>query len=929
MKPCKLTMTAFGPYTGTVTVDFSVFGESGLYLITGDTGAGKTMLFDAIAYALYGTASGSGRDDTMLRSKQADEKTETEVELTFTCRGAFYRVRRVLGREKRKRTGEKQFIRSRECELWLPGGGVLTKAEEVNDAIWQAVGLNAAQFRQCAMIAQGEFLRFLYAKTEERLPLFRNLFATDVYRKLTENLGKDTAKARQELDGAESTLRQCAGGIFVPQEYPDRDTLAKYQAEPVPYEDALTQSITACLTWCRDEKAVVSAARKQLTTERDGLLSAITKAEVDANTAAEYEKTMEKLRLSEEKNAYAEKSLADLRAGQAEIDEMRTEANRLNALCPLLNAIARGKADIASAAEEVRSAEKECTSVTGTLTRFRERCAVLTEELAQAQAAEKRVTEQKGILAEKNGRIRELSALSEMGERWQKQLLLWQAARETYLHSRAEYEKEDARYRETEKRYLDGQAGILAESLVDGEPCPVCGATEHPAPAYRTSEIPTADALELVRKRRDRMQRECTEKADAAGRIRGNAESESAAFDAAYHAFYGTEDDTFQWDRFPETECAAIRDDLQKLSVELAALRCTLETDMAQAARMADCERRIAVGQTAVEEKTAEAASARERLQSAKSKLETLNRKTAELMESAPDTTREAVYKRLDEIRLATERYERSIAECTERRDALEREKTAICAAADTLRERLQDSVADELPVLRERERLAGDALETLRQRETVLDTAIAVNEPLSVRLTDAYGAYRKCAARFATQKRLSDTASGKLSGREKLDLETYAQLRLFDEVVRRANVRLFAMTGGRYELRRQMEAENKKNKTGLGLDVVDHYSGTIRNVRTLSGGESFKASLSLALGLADETESSSGGVRIEAMFIDEGFGSLDAASLDSAIDTLNHLSEGARLCGIISHVDSLKERIERQIRVKRDKTESSVECIW
>lgn len=177
--------------------------------------------------------------------------------------------------------------------------------------------------------------------------------------------------------------------------------------------------------------------------------------------------------------------------------------------------------------------------------------------------------------------------------------------------------------------------------------------------------------------------------------------------------------------------------------------------------------------------------------------------------------------------------------------------------------------------------------------------------------------------------KRLSDTASGSLNGIEKLSLETYAQLRLFDEVVRRANVRLFAMTGGRYELRRQMEAENKRSKTGLGLDVVDHYSGTLRNVRTLSGGEAFKASLALALGLADETESASGGVRIEAMFIDEGFGSLDAASLDSAIDTLNRLTDGTRLCGIISHVDALKERIERQIQVKRSKTESSVTCVW
>ena len=576
----------------------------------------------------------------------------------------------------------------------------------------------------------------------------------------------------------------------------------------------------------------------------------------------------------------------------------------------------------------MRIAESESTFLADTLTRFRNRCAALEEELAQAQAAQLRVTAQQGSLAEKSGRIRELSALSDMGMRWREQLVLWQTARESYRTARETYDRADAQYRETERRYLDGQAGILAEALIDGEPCPVCGATEHPSPAHHAAELPTADLLEMAREKRERTQKACTEKSDAAGRIRGNAENASASFAMAYRAFYGT-DDTFLWDRFPERECAAIQDDLRRLTAEHTALQRAMETDMAQAARRTDCERRITVGQAALEEKTAEAAAAKERVQSARSRHETLVRKTAELLETAPDTTLEAVRRRLDEIARETERYERSLTEGTEKCDTLEREKTAIRAAADTLRERLRDSTADDLPALREREKQVEGTLETLRQRRTVLDTAIAVNEPLSTRLREAYAVYRKCAGRFAMQKRLSDTASGNLSGREKLSLETYAQLWLFDEVVRRANVRLFAMTGGRYELRRQMEAENKKSKTGLGLDVVDHYNGTVRNVRTLSGGEAFKASLSLALGLADQTEASSGGVRIEAMFIDEGFGSLDAASLDSAIDTLNRLSEGTRLCGIISHVDSLKERIERQIRVKRNKTESSVECVW
>lgn len=923
-----MTMTAFGPYAGTVTVDFSVFGKSGLYLITGETGAGKTMLFDAITYALYGTASGSGREDIMLRCKQAEAKTATEVELLFTCRGDNYRVRRVLGKEKITRQGTRLFSRSTECELWLPGGGVLTKTTDIDGAIREAIGLDAAQFRQCAMIAQGEFQRLLYAKTEDRLALFRSLFATDVYRYLTDTLTADTAKARREMETAESALLQCACGIHIPQDYPDTEALTCCLADPVPYEDALTDALTACIAWCRNEHASIETEISALEKERDGLLAAISQAESDARMKEEFTKTAALAAAAESRAARAAEALNRLSAQKPEIDALREEYHRLSAVCPLLEAVERGKADLVAAEEALASYRKGQAAIEVTLSRFTDRCAELAEKLESAHAAEKRVMTQTGILSEKKNRIRELTVLQADGKRWREQFSLWQTARTAYLTARQAYDREDIQYREMEKRYLDGQAGILAQSLADGEPCPVCGSRTHPSPAGCTAEIPSSEKLQTEREKREQLQRLCADASDRAGRIRGNVESVSAAYAAAYQRIFGV-DGVFSWDSLPDDTFAVVDGELAERLAEEAALQRQIDADMAEAGQTADLEQRIARGRKAVEEKTAELSEARENTRSAETRCDTVRRNTEELSARAPESSLSAVQERLGEIEASTDRYERSLSDCTAKQDELEREKTTLCAAAETLRDRLRDSKADRLPRLREEEEMLRASLEKKRKAVIAADTAIAVNEPMTERLVQAYTRYRETLARYTMQKRLSDTASGNLNGQDKLSLETYAQIRLFDEVVRRANVRLFAMTGGRYELRRQTEAENKRAKTGLGLDVMDHYSGTIRNVRTLSGGEAFKASLALALGLADETESSSGGVRIETMFIDEGFGSLDAASLDSAVDTLNRLTEGTRLIGIISHVEGLKDRIERQIRVKRDRTSSTIETVW
>lgn len=838
MRPLNLTMSAFGPYAGQTTVDFSVLGTSGLYLITGDTGAGKTTIFDAITYALYGEASGESRESSMLRSKYAAPETPTFVELTFLNGGKTYTVRRNPEYTRPKTRGTGTTVQKADAELTMPDGRIITKARDVTAAVTDIVGVDREQFARIAMIAQGEFRKLLLAQTDERKAIFRQIFHTGQYQALQNRLKEEAAALDRQCGELEAGLRQAAGSIRcdAPETLPDAlDTDALLAAL-----DTLLRADEAALTQAQAEHA-------QTETQREQVLSDLGKAE--ALEAA-------RGKLAEAESAWTE-AQAEMKAAQAALDtatasqpEIRSRRQDITRLEDALRRyeqldtlraqaeaerkrLAQKRSDLDAARARTDAAAKALETARGKLS-GQPKLAVAAAQAGHAQDAAAQRCAQLAALETQRQQCAELeTALTAAQAEYQKAAEAAQAAL--------------AHYGAQNRAYLDAQAGILARTLVPGQPCPVCGATEHPCPAAAPEQAPDAAALKRALSDSDRAQKTAAERSAQAAGLRGQLDAVRGALSQSCRALTPPLDPDTLAETLPALRAAAARD-----AEALAAQRALVET-------RTQCE----ALQQALD-------TARERSSAAQSVLAALTGKRDALraqIQAAPPADIAALRTRRDALTVRAEQLQRQISTCDARL---------------------------------EQNRAARTAIDTRRQQHAAVR------------------------ARWQWVHALAATANGAVPGKEKIMLETYIQTAYFDRILGRANTRLLIMSGGQYELRRCARAGDNRSQTGLELEVIDHYNGTARSVKTLSGGETFAASLSLALGLSDEVQATAGGVQLEAMFVDEGFGSLDSEALQQALAALVGVSGGSRIVGIISHVAELKDRIDRQIIVTKDRSGGS-----
>ncbi len=482
-----------------------------------------------------------------------------------------------------------------------------------------------------------------------------------------------------------------------------------------------------------------------------------------------------------------------------------------------------------------------------------------------------------------------------------------------------------AAYAEAEKRYFDGLAGVLAAELRDGEPCPVCGSVNHPAPAGSYGETVTRAGIAKLR-----------------------AESETAAKLAEKYAVRaGNLNGTL---RQMETDILADAGDSAEKDGEvrekIARYRAELEGERESAEqRYAEAKERLGIS-TAAKEKVGELNEKMERyralLNEERAACEQLLKRT-DVLNAADEEKRERIvlltgrlpYPTLAELCREAEALERRAEELEKTADEVNRYRADAAArmkscqaACDTLAEQLTESKADKYEEFRETSVICDANLTYTSAQVVKMNSVLEKNRSAATMLAAAAEKLTESERRLEMYGRISDTANGNIKGKDKIMLETFWQMRLFERILRLANLRLMKMTDGRYELLRKNGAENMRSKSGLELDIRDHWNGSVRSVRTLSGGESFTASLALALALSDETESESGGVKIDAMFIDEGFGSLDESSLDMALAMLKSQSAVGRSIGIISHVAGLRERIERKIVVTKSGGVSCVDVV-
>ena len=906
MRPILLTLSAFGPYAGEERIDFSRLGDRGLYLITGDTGAGKTTIFDAITFALYGEASGQERRGAMMRSKYADPASDTFVELAFVLRGRTYTVRRSPEYERPKRRGDGVARQAAKAELIRPDGSVNASYRDVTREIEELIGLTRDQFAQIGMIAQGDFKRLLLTGTDERRAILRRIFHTERYEQL-QNLLRDRANSlRREMEEAERALLQDAAQLTVPDAL-----MARFE----PLAQALSMAAVPALMELAQEGAALDtqalAALEANTAQLRTLSAQLSEKIGRAQTLEAAKKELEQV-LGGMEDAAAREEAARIahEAQQAKKSEEEQLSAQIGAISGRLPDFEQADA----LAGEAKAAREAAQRLTGEIDGYRaaqiklhediEKARVLVARIGEVAAQGAHAQEEERRLRERGKRLELLIAASAEQEKANRQsAAACQSAKDALRRKESAQREYDA----AEAAFFGAQAGMLARTLVPGQPCPVCGSAEHPIPAQMHGDAPTEQQLTALRK--TRVQAE-----ETAAALHAEAERARAALDAAQRRVQELED---------ELECPVLH--AAQAQEENEAKRAEAEQS---AEKLTAYARRLEQTREKIPEKEREergmlesAAQAEKRQAQLLEQAQQAQKQETALRATLPCESKAQAQESIRRLDAQRGEIRRSMQRAQDEYQLAREAHAQLLSRRDTLAAQL-DGVQEETPLdaLRAESRRCEEEIDRAAGEERNIHARIAANTDALERMKRRKETAARRREEYRIAASLANTALGQVPGKDKVTLETYVQMTYFDRVIARANTRLAEMTSGQYELRRRAEAENLRSQSGLDMEVVDHINGSSRDVRTLSGGESFKASLALALGLSDEIQAAAGGVTLDTLFVDEGFGSLDRESLEQAIGVLASLSQGRRLVGVISHVEELSRRIDKKLIVTKDR---------
>lgn len=1042
MKPTHLIISAFGAYAGRVEMDMRRLGEQGIYLITGDTGSGKTTIFDAISFALYGRASGEARKDGgILRSDFASPSTETFVELQFDHLGKSYKVRRNMEYERKKERGSGTTL-EKENAIFEAPDRIIEGKRRVDQAILDLLNIGYEHFSRIMMIAQGDFARLLMADTEERGRILRTIFDTGLYERLQDALKQRVLQAEKRYAPLKERLESAFSEIQVQADAEEAENLSLLREQASAYRaeellEALKRLIEAQKRRAAQDEQTLKALDQefQMIQEQEARVRTRQK---DAAQLAQVERTLEEMRARDGENAKqrarmdraeaaqrletmvqalleAKKRLNDTQfelqkrrqereklilAGpelQKKLDALEAQGDRQQALIQRRGALEDQMPryeQLAQAQSQLRTLENGCAQARQSVMRLEK---VQQENQQQAAQAARRAEELAGApqtlseaqtarerIKEKADRLNSLwDGLKKLGEQ-QKQVDALAQKVQLAVHQAEQQEHQLIRAR---GEMLLHQAGILARQLRDGQPCPVCGALDHPNPAAAVPEALSPEALDQLERQVREKQRQAQALAGEYSGKSGRLEEQKAQVKQQLGDLFGQ--NVSDWDMRRISESA--RDARVQLQQQLTAQDQALlqarqaEEERQKADRMhkeltrqaPELLRQFADENQRLREKEKQLAAQRALIetlnqgleiqdpQAARREIERLSTMQrayeADLNRARQDLSRhQSAFKSVeDQLALLTGQIQSEENRVKQARlalnQAMEREgfsdDDALKAArmepgalsrtrqmleefekqrhhALTSQKELQERLKAQPPVdeaaLLEQKAAYKARQNHLAERRGARSLEIAANERLYHRVRTDWQAFSDLSVRYAMLKELSDTANGKLKGSEKMTLERFIQADYFQQVLIQANQRFLQMTSGQYELERAQTADNLQSQFGLELNVINHYTGKSRSVRSLSGGESFMASLSLALGFSDVIRQHAGGVVMDTLFVDEGFGSLDERSLDQVMDALSRLSGSSKLVGVISHVAELRNRIERKIIVTKTPSGSS-----
>ena len=928
MKPLKLTMSAFGSYAGKNVIDFTG-QQQGIFLITGDTGAGKTTIFDAITYALYNQTSGGERNGNMMRSQYARPETETYVELEFLYRGQTYRVRRnpdykITKTLKNGKIREQKVPHS--VELTLPDGTVFPEKKNATDAkIIEILGLTADQFSQIVMIAQGDFLKLLYTKSDERKMIFSKLFRTDIYWKIQENLRRKSMEMDERIQENDRAFEQEKSRIIPLPE-----------SEELPLDELverLRERLKDALKEQNLRRANVEELNKKITKyeEINKLFRSLEKIrqngkELEARQVESKERRQQienalkadKVLVAEQQNLRQQQAVEQSVQAIAKMEETLTNNQEMfeTLKTQLQEVEAEQKREAADIQKKMLALEQSFPSY---------------EALQNARSEEqqaKKVWEDLGKTSEESF-CKKAAGIAALKEQQKRQEQIVEQTKKNWEQTSLSASESAKHYEHMYEAFLKEQAGILAENLSAGCPCPVCGSTVHPDPAKLSDHAVTELEVEQAKK------------------TRAAAEEKR---DLAYAAFEAEKTEKQKLAQAVEKEEAdfVLAQTIAKQQTKEAEQNYVSLQKIAEQIReklvypsLAEAKKQYAAMQKALEAAEQEIAKKRQKVSELAEAMNTLkgqklaeeeNQKTAKKL--AVKTEKE--YAKLLEKSGFVSEETYHLAILPERsRSKLEREEKEYesqCLRQQSEQKLLEKQVSGKTYTdttelneqLKAEKQALKEAEKTYMELHTAYENDRSVLQNCAVYLEKG----KKLESEDQVIKSLSKTANGRLSGSAKIDFETYIQRQYFKQIIHEANKRLLTMSNHQFILKLKEEANTgRKTNEGLDLSVYSLVTDSERDVKTLSGGESFLAALAMALGLSDIVERSAGAIHPDMMFIDEGFGSLDAQSRQQAIEVLGELAGDSRMVGIISHVTELKEQIDRKLVVSR--TDKGSRAVW
>ncbi len=909
MRPIKLTMTGFETYCDKTVVDFTKLGTNGLYLITGETGAGKTTIFDAITFALYGGASGQTRSEAMLRSHFADDTIPTEVELVFETQGQTYIVTRNPEYERKRIKGEGTTIRKADATLvFSDSRAPVCGKENVTREIESILKLKKKEFCSIAMIAQGAFQKLLLESTEEKQKIFRELFNTDKYDLLQKRLKEDVSNLNSQIQATKKSIEQHLNSLVFDEENAEKlkeiQNLGIIQPDDIKFfEDYLKKENKSLKN--NNEQSSVLQKELQIITEQYNNVKNLQIKEEDLKTSQE--------KLSKNEGLLKEVIL-ELKENQKEVEilpSLQQEIALLEDSVKKFEIWNNKKLELEKDKNELKNKEEELAQITQGLGQKQKNLSQICDSLENLNKSGEILIKAQNELQNIDTTLIELDEL-------RKKILRLTELEETqktitcdYLDAERKFNELFEDYKHKRMLFLREQAGILAEDLSENEPCPVCGSLTHPNPAHKATEAPSEEMLNKAEELYNHANENLKSLSEKRSGISSDINNLTSLVKDIYKKIFSCEFDI----KKSNTSVQEKIETNKKLKAQKEEDIKKAERDIKEKNALEEKKPKL---EKEIEVLTEQVQNSTQKITSLKAKNEQVEKELAEQKENFNFISIKEAENKLEELKKQIKRIEELQASLQNKKSEIEKENSGLLGLINQLKKDLAEKTEIDFESLAQKKHEKENLLAHLSQERDELNKHMGINENSVNQLRILSTDYTDISGRFAKINALAEATSGSIKEKEKISLEIFVQCAVLDRITHYANMRLRIMTAGQYELVRRQDATNHSKKFGLDLDVIDFYTGRRRGVESLSGGEQFQASLALALGLADEIQNSSGGIRLDSMFIDEGFGTLDPETLNKAMKALEELSRGEKLVGIISHVEALEEKIDRKIIVKK-----------